>query len=272
MSRRIRDSQTAGYIDLIFDTFMELRGDRKSGDDAAVLGGLARLGNYKVVVIGYLGSDPNLPPIGPEGYRKSLRLMRLAEAFNKPVIMFVDIPPAKGPEALWPKPAKSSEAENPSSRRRQACEAIARNIEEMSYLKIPLISVITGQTNSAIAIDLCAADRILILEEANCVVPNAEKSSIAFTNDAGSLCLKAQDLLELDMVHRIVKPGHESTANALRACILEELDQLTAVCPGTLVQERLCKLQTKFLNFGVLVNQKRNSRQSATVRPKADRH
>ena len=93
MNRQNYDLQVADYIDLVFDTFLELHGDRKSGDDSAVIGGLARLDGDKVVVVGYQRirsvEMPKAP--GPEGYRKCSRLIRLAEAFSKPVIIFIDI-------------------------------------------------------------------------------------------------------------------------------------------------------------------------------------
>ncbi len=94
IEHRPHDSQIADYIDLIFDTFLELHGDRKSGDDKAVIGGLARLGEYGVVVVGYQKDRTVEAPKAPDakGYRKCSRLMRLAEAFSKPVILLTDVP------------------------------------------------------------------------------------------------------------------------------------------------------------------------------------
>jgi len=234
LNRRVENLRTAKYIDLIFDTFMELRGDRKSGDDRTVLGGLARLCEYKVVVVGYQGSmseeKSKLP--SPEGYRKSLRLMHLAETFKKPVIVIIDIPEV-----------------DPLTRDQHQCsnEAIARSLEKMSHLATPIIAVIAGKSNSMLAIDMCAVDSVLMLKDATC------SFSSGGANLAGSLCLKAQDLLDLGIVQKIVEcppeDDLESTAVTLREAILEELHQLVKRCPETLGQQRSHKLQFQFLNF-----------------------
>ena len=138
------------YIDQIFDTFLELRGDRKSGDDRNIIGGLARLNGYKVVFIGYQSDraveTPKAP--GPEGYRKCSRLIRLAEVFNKPVIVFID---ALRVSSL------------PTSEQQQTSEALARNLEEMSGLITPIICVIMGECGKITTVDMCAADRVLAM-------------------------------------------------------------------------------------------------------------
>jgi acetyl-CoA carboxylase carboxyl transferase subunit alpha len=235
MNRQSHDSEIADYIDLIFDSFLELRGDRKSGDDRTVAGGLARLNGYKVVFIGY---QRDTRPPGPEGYRKCLRLIRLAEAFNKPVIVFINIPVAV------PLPALEQQ---------RVDEAIARNLEEMSCLMTPIISVIIGESNEIAAVDMCVADRVLMLEGASCSVPLVGGVS-ANGVDTASLCLKAQDLLELNIIHRMVKGASktdlECAANELKEAILEELRRLTQIRAEALVQQRLDRLQHQFLDFG----------------------
>jgi acetyl-CoA carboxylase carboxyl transferase subunit alpha len=240
MNRQSYDSQVADYIDLIFDTFLELHGDRKSGDDSAVIGGLARLNGYKVVVTGYqrIRSVETLKAPGPEGYRKCLRLIHLAEAFSKPVIMFIDIPVGLSLPAL----------EQP-----QANEAIARSLEEMSRLTTPIIGIIIGESSGIMAIDMCAVDCVLMLEGAGCLASllgGTPSSGI----DTSPSYLKAQDLLDLNVVHRIVERSSTgdigSAANALREAISEELRRLTQIHPEVLVRQRLHRLQYQFLNLG----------------------
>lgn len=239
MNRQNYDLQMTDYIDLIFDTFLELRGDRKSGDDRAVIGGLARLNGHKVVVIGYQRAGPVETPEAPgaEGYRKCSRLIRLAEAFSKPVIVFIDIPATLS----LPVPGQQ-----------QASEAVARNLEEMSCLMTPIIGIITGEFGGITAIDMCAADRVLMLEGANCSVSLLDETS-ASSADTASSYLKVQDLLDLNVVHRMVKGpskgDSESAANTLRKAILEELRRLTQIHPEALVRQRLHRLQHQFLNF-----------------------
>lgn len=224
------DSRIADYINLIFDTFLELHGDRRSGDDKTVIGGLARLDKHKVVVIGYERDRTAETPeaLDTKGYRKSSRLMQLAEAFGKPVILFIDVPI----------PVSLSESEQ------QIDEAIARSIEDMSCLMTPVIGIITGESTGISAVDACAADRVFMLENASCCMASF---------DGGQICLKAQDLQDLNVVNRIVKEPSaddpESTAN-MREAILEELHQLTQVHPEVLVKQRLQKLQFQFMNFG----------------------
>lgn len=240
MKHQTRDSQIADYMDLVFDTFLELHGDRKSGDDGTVTGGLARLDSYKVVAIGYQNSRSvkMLKATTPAGYRKCSRLLRLAEAFNKPVVVFIDV------LAVLSLPALEQQRIN---------EAIARTLEEMSCLMTPIIGVIVGKSSGIAAIDMCAADRVLMLEGASCSVSLSNETSASDVNTE-PLCLKAQDLLKLDAVHRTVNESSrddlESTANMLREVILEELQQLTQIRPEDLVRQRLHRLQYQFLGFG----------------------
>lgn len=239
VEHRTSDSQIADYINSIFDTFLELHGDRKSGDDETVVGGLARLDEYKVVVIAYQRDWAVEAPktSDAKGYRKCSRLMRLAEAFNKPVILLIDVP----------------KSVSLSASEQQTNEAIARNLEEMSCLMTPVIGVITGESTGAIAMDMCAADRVLMLESASCCISSLD--GVAADEVDGDLYLKAQELQDLNVVNRVVKelPGEDpkSTDNMLRGAISEELHQLTQVHPETLVQQRLHRLQYQFMNFGI---------------------
>ena len=239
IERRIHNSQIADYIDLIFDTFLELHGDRKSGDDETVIGGLARLDEYKIVIVGYQRGRAVGTPRAPDarGYRKSSRLIRLAQAFNKPVILLIDV----------------SEPVSLSASEQQINEAMARNLEEMSCLMTPIVGIITGESTGIGAMDICAADRVLMLESASCCISSFD--GVAADGVDSDLCLKAQELQGLNVVDRVVEESSSAdpqpVANMLRRAISEELDQLTQVHPETLVQQRLHRLQYQFLNFGV---------------------
>jgi len=149
---------TLDYINLMTEDFIELHGDRHYGDDKAIVGGFAKLGDYKVMLIGQQkGRDTksnvyrNFGMANPEGYRKALRLMKLAEKFNKPVITMLDTPGA------YP----GLEAEE-----RGQAEAIAKNLFEMSRLRVPIIVVIIGEGASGGALGIGVGNRILMLE--NC--------------------------------------------------------------------------------------------------------
>ncbi|MFC1714650.1 carboxyl transferase domain-containing protein [Candidatus Poribacteria bacterium] len=237
MEHRTHNSQIADYIDLIFDTFLELHGDRKSGDDETAIGGLARLDEYKVLVVGYQKDRTTETPKAPDakGYRKCSRLMRLAEAFNKPVILLIDVP----------EPVSLSASEQ------QINEAIARNLEEMSCLMTPIIAVITGESTGGATIDMCAVDRVLMLESASFCISSFDSAATDMADS--ELCLKAKELQDLNLVNRVVKEPSaadlKSAAKILKEAILEELHQLTQVHPEVLVQERLQRLQYQFLNF-----------------------
>ena len=230
MKQKIRDRQIIDYINLIFDTFMELHGDRKSGDDRAVIGGLARVDGYKVAVIGYQmdeSSEPFKAP-DPAGYRKCLRLMKLVEVFSKPVILFFHIP---------------SVPSLPASEQQRVDEAIARNLEEMSQMMTPIIGIIIGEQSAVTAIEICAVDRVIMLEGFKPVESGA---------DTAPARLKVKDLLDLDIVHRALKVSSngdlETDANALREVILEELSQLSQTSLQELAHRRLHRLQYKFLS------------------------
>jgi acetyl-CoA carboxylase carboxyl transferase subunit alpha len=215
-----------------------LHGDRKSGDDGAVVGGLARLGEYKVAVIGYEGSGSaeTFEAPGAKGYRKGTRLMRLAGAFGKPVIIFLDIPDSSSPSIL----------------EQQTGEAMARSLEEMSCLLVPIIGVIAGESNGTRTIDMCAMDRIIMLENASCCISSSSGFS---TEDANSkrTYLKARDLLDMNVVDKVVEePSGDDpkfVASILRETIMEELGELIQIHPETLVQQRLTRLQHIFLDF-----------------------
>ena len=246
---------TLDYINLMTEDFVELHGDRHYGDDKAIVGGFAKLGEYKVMIIGQQkGRDTksnvyrNFGMANPEGYRKALRLMKLAEKFNKPVITMLDTPGA------YP----GLEAEE-----RGQAEAIAKNLFEMSRLRVPIIVVIIGEGASGGALGLGVGNRILMLQ--NCwysVISPESCSSILWRSwdykeqAAEALKLTAPDLLEQKIIDRIIPEplggahkDHKAAADTLKAALLEELADLVKIKPEKLIENRL----EKFGSMGVYV-------------------
>lgn len=239
---------TLDYIYSMTESFVELHGDRCFKDDKAIVGGLAQIGNYKVVILGQQkGRDTksnlyrNFGMMNPEGYRKALRLMKLAEKFNHPVITMIDTPGA------YP----GIEAEE-----RGQAEAIARNLFEMSRLRVPIIVVIIGEGASGGALGIGVGDRVLMLE--NCwysVISPESCSSILWRSweykeqAAEALKLTAPDLLEQGIIDRIIPEplggahkNHKEASDILRAALIEELDSLVKIKTDKLVENRIEKL------------------------------
>ena len=238
---------TLDYINNMCSNFVELHGDRHVKDDKAIVGGFAQLDKYKVMIIGQQkGRDTksnlyrNFGMANPEGYRKALRLMKLAEKFNKPVITMLDTPGA------YP----GLEAEE-----RGQAEAIARNLFEMSRLRVPIIVVIIGEGASGGALGIGVGDKILMLE--NCwysVISPESCSSILWRSweykeqAAEALKLTAPDLLEQGIIDRIIHEplggAHkdpQGIANSLKKVLLEELSQLVKIKPEKLISNRIEK-------------------------------
>ena len=238
---------TLDYINMMTEDFVELHGDRRYADDKAIVGGFAKLDKYKVMIIGQQkGRDTktnvyrNFGMANPEGYRKALRLMKLAEKFNKPVITMLDTPGA------YP----GLEAEE-----RGQAEAIARNLFEMSRLRVPIIVVIIGEGASGGALGLGVGDRILMLE--NCwysVISPESCSSILWRSwdykeqAAEALKLTAPDLLEQGIVDRIIPEplggahkNPQKIAETVKSTLLEELDKLVKIKTDKLIDSRLEK-------------------------------
>lgn len=246
---------TLDYIYGMTESFVELHGDRLFKDDKAIVGGLAQIGNHKVVIMGQQkGRDTksnvyrNFGMMNPEGYRKALRMMKLAEKFNRPVITMIDTPGA------FP----GLEAEE-----RGQAEAIARNLFEMSKLRVPIIIVIIGEGASGGALGIGVGDRILMLE--NCwysVISPESCSSILWRSweykeqAAEALKLTAPDLLEQGIIDRIIPEplggahkNHKEITDTLKSILIEELDKLVKINPDKLVEARI----EKFGKMGVYV-------------------
>jgi acetyl-CoA carboxylase carboxyl transferase subunit alpha len=248
---------TEDYLRLCFTDWIELHGDRAFREDAAIMGGWARLDGETVMVIGHQrGRDTkenlrrNFGMPHPEGYRKALRLMKLAEKFHVPVITFIDTPGA------WP---------GLGAEERGQSEAIARNLFEMSRLETPIIATVIGEGGSGGALALGVADRVNMLENAVYSVISVEGAAAILWKDgklenreraATALRITAPDLFELRVIDEIIAepPGgahanHELTAAALQEVLLRQLDDLRRLKPDKLVRRR----REKFLRMGQFV-------------------
>lgn len=255
MARHADRPYTLDYIQLMTTDFVELHGDRAFKDDKAIVGGLARLGDTSVMIMGQQkGRDTksnlyrNFGMPNPEGYRKALRLMKLAEKFGRPVITLLDTPGA------FP----GLEAEE-----RGQAEAIARNLFEMARLKVPIIVVIIGEGASGGALGLGIGDRILMLEYAWYSVISPEScSSILWRSweykeqAAEALQLTAPDLKKQGIIDAIVPEplggahrDHQQMATILKETLLQELKALRKLKPEKLVEKRI----DKFSRMGVTV-------------------
>ncbi len=244
---------TLDYIDEIFDDFVELHGDRAFKDDPAIVGGLATLNGKSVMVIGQQKGRNTKEKIyrnfsmpHPEGYRKALRLMEMAEQFSKPVITFIDTPGAY--------PGLGAEERGQS-------EAIAKNLLVMSTLKVPLISIIIGEGGSGGALALGVTDRILMMQYSTYSVISPEGCAAILWKDgakaeiaAKALKIDTASLKELGIIDSIVEepPGgahrslHQSAIN-LKEILLESLGELTSLDEATLLDQRY----NKFRKIGV---------------------
>jgi acetyl-CoA carboxylase carboxyl transferase subunit alpha len=246
---------TDDYLQLCFTDFIELHGDRAFREDAAIMGGWAGLDGETVMVIGHQrGRDTkenlkrNFGMPHPEGYRKALRLMKLAEKFHVPVITFIDTPGA------WA---------GLGAEERGQSEAIARNLFEMSRLETPIIATVIGEGGSGGALALGVADRINMLENAVYSVITVEGCAAILWKDgksqetreraASSLRITAPDLFELRVIDEIIpEPAggghadHEATANAVQQTLLKQLDELRRLKPDKLVRRR----REKFMRMG----------------------
>ncbi len=238
---------TLDYIGLMTTDFIELHGDRTFKDDKAIVGGFAKLDSYNVMIIGHQkGRDTksnlyrNFGMPNPEGYRKALRLMKLAEKFKKPVVTLLDTPGA------FP----GLEAEE-----RGQAEAIARNLYEMSHLRVPIVVVIIGEGASGGALGLGVGDRILMLENSWYSVISPEScSSILWRSwnfkeqAAEALQLTAPDLKKQGIIDEIVPEpvggahrDHAKAAAILKTSILNELKNLSKLKSDKLIERRIEK-------------------------------
>lgn len=247
LARHPERPYTLDYINLMTTDFLELHGDRTFKDDKAIVAGFAKLDGHRVMMIGHQkGRDTksnlyrNFGMPNPEGYRKALRLMKLAEKFKKPVITLLDTPGA------FP----GLEAEE-----RGQAEAIARNLYEMSHLKVPIIVVIIGEGASGGALGIGVGDRILMLEYSWYSVISPEScSSILWRSwdykeqAAEALQLTAPDLKKQGIIDEIVpeplggaQRDHAKAAAILKGQLLAELKHLSKIKIDKLIEKRIEK-------------------------------
>ena len=235
---------TLDYIPRLFSDFQELHGDRAFADDAAIVGGMARLEDRAVVVIGHQkGRDTrekvrrNFGMPRPEGYRKALRLMHLAERFRLPLITFIDTPGAY--------PGVGAEERGQS-------EAIARNLYTMARLKTPIIAVVIGEGGSGGALAIGVGDRLLMLQYATYSVISPEgcasilwRSADKAADAAEAMGITADSLSRLGLIDEIVPEplggahrNAEAMANTLKSALIANLDKLTAIPFDNLLTRR----------------------------------
>ena len=229
------------YIDALFDDFVELKGDGITGEDSAILGGIASFHGIPVTVIGHKkGSsteeniDCNFGMASPEGYRKAARLMKQAEKFNRPVITIVDTPGAY--------PGLMAEANGQAN-------AIAYNLALMSSLKVPIIAVITGEGSSGGALGIAVADRVFMLENAVYSILSPEgfasilwKDSKKADEAATLMKLTATELLNYGIIDGIIGEGNKLIRN-MDEMISRELTELTKLKEESLLKNRYKKFR-----------------------------
>jgi acetyl-CoA carboxylase carboxyl transferase subunit alpha len=252
LARHAQRPYTLDYVRMLFTDFTELHGDRAFGDDPALVTGLAKFHNRPVVVIGHQkGRDTkqrlvhNFGQAKPEGYRKALRVMRLAAKFGRPIFTFVDTPGA------YP----GIDAEE-----RGQAEAIAHNLREIARLPVPIIVTITGEGGSGGALGIAVGDRVLLMENAVYSVISPEGCASILWRDSGkaeaaaeALKITGHDLMELDLIDGIVPEpeggaheDHEGAARLLDPLLLLAVEQLSSIP----VTELLDKRYQRFRNMG----------------------
>lgn len=246
VARHPKRPQTRDYIEMIFKDFTELHGDRRFGDDPAMVVGFARLGQIKCLIVGHQKGRTTQEKIAchfgcahPEGYRKALAKMKLAEKFGLPIITFVDTPGAY--------PGLGAEA-------RGQAEAIAVNLREMSRIKTPIVSIVIGEGGSGGALGIAVADQVAMLQNAWYSVISPEgcaailwKTANEQTNNAAAIALKltAKDNLELGIIDAIVPEpvggAHrdpKTTAANIERWLVQEITRLKARDASTLTDTR----------------------------------
>jgi acetyl-CoA carboxylase carboxyl transferase subunit alpha len=237
------------YVSLAFTDFVELHGDRHIGDDKSMPGGFAMLGDQKVMVIGHQkGRDTkenllrNFGSAHPEGYRKAIRLMRMAEKFNIPIVCLIDTPGAF--------PGIGAEERN-------IAEAIAYNLREMMLIKVPIIAVVLGEGGSGGALGIGVADRVLMMENAYYSVISPEGCAAILWKHrkhapeaAEAMKIAAPDLKKLNLIDGVIPEpvggahhDHAAAALALRASVASQLQELLPLPADQLLQQRYAKFR-----------------------------
>ena len=249
LARDAKRPHISDFIANVCSDFVELHGDRLVNDDAAMVAGFGTAGGFKVLVLGHNkgatveeNMASNFGMVNPDGYRKAMRLAKLAERFHNPIVTFVDTPGAY--------PGREAEE-------RGQAEAIAKSLEFFAALKTPIVVVVTGEGGSGGALAIVVGDRILMMENAVYSVISPEGCAGILWRDgakapeaAEALKITAPDLLKLGAIDEIVKePAGGAHKNAKAACaavrksVLAALKELTKLSPDELVERRYAKIR-----------------------------
>ena len=252
IARHPQRPYTLDYIDMLMKDFTQLHGDRRFSDDKAMVCGFAKLDERKILIIGHQkGRDTNenlmrnFGSANPEGYRKAMRLMRLAEKFQTPIVTFIDTPGAY--------PGIGAEE-------RGQAEAIAYNLREMTSVRVPIIVIVIGEGGSGGALGIGVGDKICVMKNAYYSVISPEGCAAILWKDraksdeaARALKLTAADLLELKIIDKIIPEplggAHrdpEKAAKSIKVTILESLNELSNMDTNQMIQARY----DKFRNMG----------------------
>ena len=237
------------YINIIFDDFIELHGDREFADDKAIVGGIARINEIPVTIIGEQkgkkakeNMERNFGMPNPEGYRKALRLMKQAEKFKRPIITFIDTPGAY--------PGMGAEE-------RGQGEAIARNMLEMAGLKVPIICIVIGEGSSGGALAIAVGDKIVMLENSIYSILSPEgfasilyKDSSKCKEAAENMKITAKDLKKLGVIDKIIEEpegGAQENINLvsenIKEYILKSIKELEKISVEELINQRYNKFR-----------------------------
>lgn len=249
LARHQQRPTSLDLISIVFSDFMELHGDRMYGDDLAIVGGIAKLDGHPVTIIGHQRGKDTKDNIArffgsphPEGFRKSMRLMKQAEKFGRPIITFID--------------TKGAYPGNTAEERGQS-EAIARNLWEMAKLRVPVVCVVIGEGGSGGALALGVGNRVLMLENAiySAISPNGAASILwkdASKADQAAEAMKitAEDLLRMEVIEDIVPEprggahkDYEETGEAIKKHLLVHLRELSQMNAEALIEDRYQKFR-----------------------------
>ena len=252
IARHVQRPYMLDYVSLAFNGFCELHGDRHIGDDKSMPGGFAMLGDQKIMVIGHQkGRDTkenllrNFGSAHPEGYRKAIRLMRMAEKFRVPIVCLIDTPGAF--------PGIGAEERN-------IAEAIAYNLREMMLLTVPIVAVVLGEGGSGGALGIGVADRVLMMENAYYSVISPEGCAAILWKHrkhapeaAEAMKIAAPDLKQLNLIDGIIPEptggahhDHAAAALAFRAAVASQIQTLLGLSKEQLLDQRY----NKFRQFG----------------------
>jgi acetyl-CoA carboxylase carboxyl transferase subunit alpha len=249
LARHAQRPYALDYVERIFTEFSEVHGDRAFGDDPAIVCGMAKLDDENVMVIGHQKARDTKQKVyrnfgmpNPEGYRKALRAMKMAEKFGRPIFTFVDTPGAY--------PGLGAEE-------RGQGEAIARNLLEMSRLRVPIITTVTGEGGSGGALAIAVADRVLMMENSVYSVISPEGCASIMWRDAtkreiaaAAMKITAKDMLELKLVDGVVPEpdggahnDHARAASLLKDALLKSLRELKSMSADDLLNRRYDKFR-----------------------------